>query len=81
MTNAKSKLIFRIINQETGMLITKYPDDENIINNLYQSLIDDEGDEALAYKRYINLLIKYCEQKEFYEKCILLLKLKNKLNG
>lgn len=74
--------VFRIINQETAMLITKYPDsiDETVVNNLYSDLLIEAGDNnSQAFINYLTKLISFSEQKEDYKRCSKLLKLKNKL--
>ncbi len=80
MTDKIYKYIFRLINQETGLLITMYPDDESVINDLYEHMIYSDVDDCTALKNYIALLIKFCESKEYYEKCSLLLKLNHKIS-
>jgi hypothetical protein len=79
MTDKVYKYLFRIVGQETGMLITRYPDDEDLLNGLYEDfLLSIEGD-SKALINYFTILIGYAESKEYYEKCATLLKLKDKI--
>jgi hypothetical protein len=82
MSDKTLRYIFKLLSQETGLLITKFPEDDTIINDLYEAMIfdDDDNDGLTACRNYITMLIKYCEQKEYYEKCAMLLKLKNKIS-
>ena len=80
MTDKVYLYIFRLLNQETALLITKYFQDDAVLNDLYADmLLDVEANEGIGFINYLTKLIRFCEVKEDYEKCILLLKLKNRI--
>lgn len=81
MTDKVYTFLFNKLNVETALIITKYSNDENAINNVYAGFLEQIG-EAGDYQIFINYLtqlISFLEQKEDYEKCFQLLKLKNKI--
>jgi hypothetical protein len=80
MTDKLYTLIFNTINTQTGLILTKYPDDEDLINDWYADLLIDLDEEALkAFNIYLNKMLAFLEVKEDYERCGVLLKIKKKL--
>jgi hypothetical protein len=79
MTDKTFQYLFRLVGQETGMLIGRYPNDEDILNDLYEDFLVSLEDDPKALRNYITMLIGYAESKEYYEKCATLLKLKGKI--
>lgn len=79
MTDKVYTYLFRLLNQETAILITKYEGDETTLSNLYEAMLLDAGDNDNAFINYITQLLSFLEKKEDYERCAKLLKLKNKI--
>lgn len=68
------------MNSHTSLLIAKYPDDEDLINDWYSDLIADLDEDHKAFSTYLTKLISLLEAKhEDYEKCGVLLKIKKKI--
>ncbi|WP_428329028.1 hypothetical protein [Mucilaginibacter sp.] len=80
MTDKVFAYTFRLMNQQSALILTKYENDETVLNNLYEEmLLDVEANEGLGFVNYLTKLISFLEAKEDYEKCSMLLKLKNKI--
>jgi hypothetical protein len=81
MTDKIYTYLFNKMNQETALIITKYDGDETAINNIYAGYLEQIGEagDCKIFINYITQLIAFLEQKEDYEKCFQLLKLKNKI--
>lgn len=81
MTDKVYTYLFNKMNQETALIITKYDSAEIAINNIYAGYLEQIGEtgDCKIFINYITQLISFLEQKEDYEKCLQLLKLKNKI--
>ncbi|MGY4540068.1 hypothetical protein ACVW0P_004510 [Mucilaginibacter sp. UYNi724] len=81
MTDKLSLFIFNQINLQTSLIIGRYPDIEGLLNDWYGELIIESDDEQKAYKNYLTNVIALLEVRyEDYERCAILLKIRNKIN-
>ncbi len=84
MTDKVYTYIFKLLSQETALLFTKYDNDsdQNLVNDLYSDmLLDVEENESAGFINYLIKLISFLEQKEDYEWCSKLLKLKTRIKN
>lgn len=79
MTNKLSLFVFNRINLQTTLIISRYPDVEDLVNEWYADLLMNSDDEIKAYRNYLTNLIALLEVFEDYEKCATLLKIRNKI--
>jgi hypothetical protein len=74
--------VFNFINTQTALIMAKYEESEDLLNNLHSEMLIDVGDKPQqGFINYLIKLISFCEAKEDYEKCAMLLKLKNKIKN
>ncbi|MES2265577.1 MAG: hypothetical protein V4520_02375 [Bacteroidota bacterium] len=80
MTKKLSLFVFNRINLQSTLIISRYPDVEDLVNEWYADLLLNSDDEVKAYRNYLTNLIALLEVRfEDYEKCATLLKIRNKI--
>lgn len=72
--------LFNTVNSQVALILTQYPNEEDLINDWYESFIKDVNEDPGAYKTLLDDLIGLLEAKyEDYERCGVLLKIKRKI--